>query len=135
MTQACTCEPGEAAQLGVLGQSTVDLCVEARDEHGGHRVDRRDVVAVRVRGGETGDVGLRDLAVAVGGEDERDVDVDAFCKHPADRRKALEGRRDLDHHVRAVDRGCQFECLGDGGLGVVREPRIDLERDATIDAT
>ena len=51
-----------------------------------------------------------------------------------DRLEALDGRGDLDHHVRAVDLGPELLGLGDGAGGVVREAGLDLDRHAAVDA-
>ena len=43
------------------------------------------------------------------------------------------GGGDLDQHVGPVDDLRQFQGLFDGGLGVVRQPRVDLDGDPPVD--
>ena len=79
------------------------------------------------------EVGVHHGAVPVEGEDQRDVDADALGDHRGDRRQPGEGGRDLDQHVRPVDDLGQFLGLRDGGRGVVRQPRVDLDGHPAVD--
>ena len=72
--------------------------------------------------------GVHDLVVAGQGEDQRDVDADALGQAGGDRRDALPGGRDLDEQVGPVDQPPQRPGLGDRRLGVVGQPRVDLDR-------
>ena len=65
-------------------------------------------------------------------EDQRDVDGDAGGDRLLDRGQALVRGGDLDQQVRAVDQAVQALGLVDRGLGVVREVRVDLERDPAV---
>ena len=67
-------------------------------------------------------------------EDQRDVDADRLGQAGGDRGQALARGRDLDEQVRPVDRPPQCPRLGDGGPGVVREPRVDLDRHPPVHA-
>ena len=72
--------------------------------------------------------------VALQREDQRHVDADALGQRRGDRRQARLGRRDLDEQVRPVDQPPQRLGLGDGLLGLVRQPRVDLDGDPAVDA-
>lgn len=61
------------------------------------------IVAVGGSLGDTLDVGVDDLLVAFQGEDQGDVHGDALGQGGGDGRQTFEGRRDLDHGVRAID--------------------------------
>ena len=68
-------------------------------------------------------------------EEQSQVAVDAFLFENFGGANALPGRRDLDEHVIAAN-ACGVILLDnaarlrDGGIGVVRESRIDFRRDA-----
>ena len=116
-----------------LVEALVGLGVHARDEERGDRGELAARVAAAVDEAlDAADVGLGDLAVALEREDQRDVDRDARGDRVLDRLQALDRRRDLDEEVRAVDQLVQALGLGLGGLGVVREVRVDLERDPAV---
>ena len=105
-----------------------------RDEEGGDGVDARQVDARGLRLLQAREVGVHDGAVAVEGEDQRDVDADAEADDLGDGREARLRRRDLDHDVRAVDQPGQLLGLGDGGRRVVGQARVDLDGDAAVAA-
>ena len=73
-------------------------------------------------------------AVALQREDQRDVDADALGERRGDRRQAGRGRRDLDEQVGPVDQPPQRLGLGDGRVGLVGQPRVDLDGDPAVDA-
>ena len=77
---------------------------------------------------------IHDPVVARQREDQRDVDADRLGQAGGDRRKPLARGRDLDEQVRPVDRPPQCPRLGDGGPGVVSEPRVDLDRHPPVHA-
>ena len=81
---------------------------------------------------EPADVGLGDLLVGLDREQQRDVDVDPLVDRLLDRADALRRARDLDHHVRAVDRLPVGARRCERPLGVVREVGGDLERDEAV---
>ena len=81
---------------------------------------------------EPGQIGFDDLFVDLLGEQQRDVDVDAFADELADRRQAGLGGRHLDHQVFAADRAPEPPRLGDCRLGAHREIRRDFEADISV---
>ena len=91
------------------------------------------VVAVGGSLGDAFDVGVDDLLVALQREDQGDVDGDALGEGGGDGRQAFQGRRDLDHRVRAVDLLPQLDGLLLGVLGVVGQTRVDLDGDTAVD--
>src|SRR5262249_1239473 len=96
----------------------IDGRVDAADEDTGHR---RQVVNRVACGGalfQGADVGLGDLYVIFYREDHRDVDVDPGGDAFADGGEAFGRGRNLDHHVRPVERGPQPFGLGDCAFGV-----------------
>ena len=114
-------------------EALVGLGVHARDEEGGDGRELAARVAAAVDEAlDAADVGLHDLAVALEREDQRDVDRDAGGDRVLDRLQALDRGRDLDEEVGAVDELVQADRLGLGLLGVVREVRVDLERDPAV---
>jgi hypothetical protein len=70
--------------------------------------------------------------VALEREDQRDVDRDAGGDRLLDRGQPLLGRRDLDEQVRPVDELAEPLRLVDRALCVVRQVRVDLERDPAV---
>ena len=90
-------------------------------------------MAVRGRLAEALLVGAHDLEVSLDREDERDIDTHSGRDDRGDGGKARFRRWDLDEGIRPIDRGPQFERLGDRRLGVVGKPWIDLDGDPTID--
>ena len=121
----------EEVLLAGLGEPLVDLGVHARDEEAGHRVDVERLARLLAALHPT-DVGLGDRAVGLDREQQRYVDVDAGGDRLLDRGHALLGARDLDHQVRPVDARPVVARLGERALGVVRERRLDLERDEAV---
>ena len=91
------------------------------------------VVAVGGSLGDAFDIGVDDLLVALQREDQGDVDGDALGEGGGDGRQAFQGRRDLDHRVRAVDLLPQLDGLLLGVLGVVGQTRVDLDGDTAVD--
>ncbi len=75
-----------------------------------------------------------DLFVAAHAEEQRDVDVDPLVERLLDRGQADLGRRDLDHHVRTVDRSVQMARVSQRRLGVVRQVGRDLEAHEAVSA-
>ena len=126
-------------RLGLVGaelvEPLVDLGVDAGDEERGDRVQAGQVGVARPGLLEAGEERVHDRAVAVEGEDQRDVDRDARAHHLGDGGQALDRRGDLDEHVRAVDRGREGLGLLDRPGGVVGEPRVDLDRHPAVLAT
>src|SRR6185503_10270681 len=107
----------------------VGLRVHARDEEGRHGGDAREVGAAGLREAlDAAQVGLRHLAVALEGEDQRDVARDAGGDRLLDRGQPLGRGGDLDEEVGPVDHRVEALGLLDRALRVVREPRVDLER-------
>jgi hypothetical protein len=76
--------------------------------------------------------GIHHLLVADQGEDQRDVDADPLGQARRDGRQSLPGGRDLDEQVGPVHQPPQEPRLGGGGLGVVGQPRVDLDRYAPV---
>ena len=73
------------------------------------------------------EIGAHDQFVALDREDQGDVDADALGERADDGRQALLGGGDLDQQVGSIDGLPQVAGLGDGGVGVSGQGRIDLE--------
>jgi hypothetical protein len=83
---------------------------------------------------EPGEVRVDDGGVALDGEQQRDVDVDAVGDRPVGGLDPGRGGGDLDHRVGAVDALPQVAGGGERGVGVVRERRVDLEAHEAVGA-
>ena len=110
----------------------VDLRVDAADEKARHAGNAADVLAFREPALEPRDVGLGHRLVGVVGEQQRDVDVDAFADQRADRRHAFRRAGHLHHQVRPVHPFVQAPRLGDRVLLAQREVGRDLEADVAV---
>ena len=110
----------------------VDLGVDPGDEERRHGEDPAEVEAGVAGLLEPAQVGVHDLAVALDAEDQRHVDADALGDRGRDRRQPLLGGRDLDVDVRPVHGLPQRLGRGDGGLGVVGQVGLDLDRDPAV---
>ena len=125
-------------RLGLIGadrvEPLVDLAVDPGDEERRDGVDLAQVVTVGRGLLQTADVGVDHPAVALQGEDQGHVDADPLGDRRGDRRQAGLGGRDLDQHVGPVDDLPQIGRLGDGGLGVHGQTRLDLDRHPAVDA-
>ena len=126
-------EPRAAREVGAAGglEALVDLGVDARDE------ERRDRVAVErlallVPALHRVHERLHHPLVGGDREEQRDVDVQPLVERLLDRRDARVGGRDLDHHVGAIDQAPVLARLLERALGVVGEPRRDLERHVAV---
>ena len=75
-----------------------------------------------------------DLFVGRLGEEQRDVDIDAFFQRLANCRKTLRRGRNLDHDVRAADGFPEPACLLDSGLGVKCQVRGNFETHVAVAA-
>jgi hypothetical protein len=111
----------------------LSISVNPGHEEAGHRGDAAQSLPVRRGPFEAFEVGVHDVAVALDGEDQRDVHADALPQRAGNRRQTLFGGRDLDQQVRPVDGLPQVQRLGQGGLGVVRQERANLQRHAAVD--
>ncbi len=113
--------------VDLLGKLLVDLRVDAAHEEAGDASDLAQVSPAFVQRLEARKECLHHLGVAVDREDQRDVDVVALGDLVFDRREALFGRRDLDHHVRS--RAPVVQILGelDRLPGAVGDRRPDLD--------
>src|SRR5690606_23568247 len=103
--EACVGDGGLATLRGVLTLSVklgIDLSIHTADEERSDGGEARQVVAVVASPLEAGEERLYHLAVALEGEDERDVDGDSEGQGLGDGGQALGSRGDLDHRVRAV---------------------------------
>ena len=114
------------------GEQGVGLGVDARDEERGDRGDGVDRLPARHAPLEAGEVGVDDLLVALDGEQQRDVDVDAAGGELLDRGDPGLGGGNLDHHVGPREALPQLERLLDGRRGVVGEVGRALERDEPV---
>ena len=92
----------------------------------------RQVVAGFLRGFQPGQVGVHHGPVPFDGEDQRHVDRDALADHRGDGRQAGFSGRDLDQQVGPVDDLPQLDGLQDRLVGVVRQPRIHLDRHPAV---
>ncbi len=80
---------GLAAQRRPFGQEAIHLRVHAGDEEGRHRGDMVNRQPGCETGVQAGQIGVHDEAVALDGEDQRHVDVDAGCNGIPDGRQSL----------------------------------------------
>jgi hypothetical protein len=90
-------------------------------------------VALRAGLFQAGQVGVDHLLVPVEGEDQGDVDADAFGQDLSDRGNAGLGRWDLDEEIRPVRVPVELGGRVERARGVVGEPRRNLERDPAVD--
>src|SRR5215472_1595442 len=67
-------------------------------------------------------------------ENQGDVDTDAFRQAGSDSRETLPGRGNLDEQVGPVDQPPQCSRLGNRGVRIAGEPRVDLYRNPAVDA-
>ncbi len=107
--------------------------IDAADEDAG---DRRHVVNRLSCGGalfQSSDVRLGDFFVIFYRKDHRDVDIDSGGDAFADGGNAFGRGGNLDHHVRAVERGPQALGFGDCGFSVARQQRRDFQADVTVE--
>ena len=81
---------------------------------------------------EAGEVGVDDLLVALDGEQQRDVDVDATGGELLDGGDAGLGGGNLDHHVGPREAPPQRQGLLDGRRGVVCQVGRAFERDEPV---
>ena len=118
----------------LLVELLVDGAVDAADEERGDAGDMGGIAALGDVFFQAGDIGLRDLAIDLLREQQRDVDADAFADQMFDRGQALRRRRHLDHQILALDVLPEPLGLGDGALGVHRQIGRDLEADEAVAA-
>ncbi len=116
-----------------LLEPTVGLRVDPRDEEARDRQHRAGVAARRDEPLEPAQVRLHDGPVAREREDQRDVDRAALRDAVLDRAEAGLRARDLDVEVLALDLLVEPDRLVERRVAVVREPRVDLERDEAVD--
>src|SRR5450830_1309000 len=121
-----------AGGLDPLVQQPVDQRVDARHEEARHRRRGADREIVLQSVLERLEVGVGDGLVLTHREQEGDVDVEALPQRLEDRRHALAGAGDLDHHVGAVHGGEKALGLGDGLLRVVGIGGRDLDGDEAV---
>ncbi len=69
-------------------------------------------LAARRQGFQPGEIRVRHLPVTRQPEQERNIDIDPFSRQVLDGRHALAGCRDLNHHIRAIDRTPQVTGFG-----------------------
>jgi hypothetical protein len=83
---------------------------------------------------QAGQVSVHHLAVSIDREDQRDVDRNPFRQNGGDGRQAGLGGRDLDKQVRPVDDFPQLDGLRDRLVGLVGQPRVDLDGHPAVDS-
>ncbi len=111
----------------------VDLGVHPADEERRHRPDAGERPARVEPLLQTRCVSVHDPAVALDGEDQRDIDADPVRDRGGDRRQTGDRGGDLDEQVGPIDLLPQVVRLVDRLLGLVGQPWVDLERDATVE--
>ena len=72
--------------------------------------------------------------MALEAEDQGHVDADTSTDSRGDRLETLDGRGDLDERVLAVDLLPELLSLSDRARSVVSKSRLDLDRDAAVEA-
>src|ERR671914_396459 len=133
---AASSAPGSWSAVGPVtssssAQAPVDLGVHTRYEEAGHRVHVHRLARVEAAL-HAPDIGLGHRDVRLDREQQSDVDVDALGDRLLDRRHALLGARDLDHHVGPVDAGPEVARLRERGLRVVRVRRLHFDRHEAV---
>jgi hypothetical protein len=123
-----------ASSVPIASEPLVDLGFDPGHEEAGHRGDPGQLLAVGRGLLQPVEVGAHDRAVALHGEDQRDVHAHALAERAGDRRQPGLGGRDLDQQVGPVDGLPQVQRLGEGALGVAGQARLDLQRDPPVDA-
>ncbi|MGY4314565.1 hypothetical protein ACVWW1_003892 [Bradyrhizobium sp. JR3.5] len=118
----------------LLVELLVDGAVDAADEEAGDACHMGGVAALGDVLLQALKIGLRDLAIDLLREQQRDVDADAFADQILDRRQALRRRRHLDHQVLAVNVLPEPLGLRDRALGVHREIGRHFEADEAVAA-
>ena len=99
------------------------------------RVDRTDLIdRLTITGPalQAFDVGARRLLVHLDREDQRNVDVVAAIDRLFDRRQALFGAGNFDHHVGAVNASPQLLDHRNGAGRIVSQQRRDLQADESV---
>jgi hypothetical protein len=109
-------------------EPAIRLGVDPAHEERRDRRDVRNVTTVVRKPFQPAQVCIDHFVVAREREDQRDVDVDPGRSRVFDRGEPFERRRDLDHHVRAVEPAEQIRGLRNGSRSVVPEIRVDLDR-------
>ena len=123
----------ERADLGIIALLQLRLHlflgerVDAAHEETGHGRDLVNRQPLRHAAFQSAQIRLHHLRINLVREDERDVDVDAIRDRLLDGRNAFRRGRNLDHHVRPIERGKQPLGLGRRGRGVVRKERRHFE--------
>jgi len=108
-------------------KSPVHLRVDARNEEGRNRLDGGQVVPIQPGTLEAGEIRVDHGVVALEAENEGHVDADTRRDGLRDGGEALDGGRDLDHRVRAVDGRPEPFSLRDRASGVAGEIWCDLD--------
>ena len=114
-------------------QSLVDFGVDSGDEERRNGMDGVQVVAGLLCGFQAGQVGVHHRAVPLDGEDQGHVYRNALGQNGGDGRQTGQCRGNLDQRVGPVNDFPQFDGLQDRLVGVVGQPRIDLDGDPTVD--
>ena len=116
-------------------EPAVDLGVGAADEERGHAGHARQVGDARGRPVfEAAQVRLGHLLVAGHREDQGHVDAASLGDHLPDGGQTLDCAGNLHHEVRPCDPLVQGAGSSGGGVGVVRQRRVDFNRHEAIGA-
>ena len=97
-------------------------------------MDRVQVMPGLLSGLEAGEVGRHHCTVAIDGEDQRDIDRNTFGENRRDGGQTGQRGRNLDQQIGPINDFPQLDRLQDRLIGVVRQPRVDLDRDPAVDA-
>ena len=115
----------------VVGQCGVQRTVYARDEEAGHNVDLVDRQACRHTFGDTAGIGGVGFQGLCAGEQQGQVDADAFGHQRFQCFHARIGGRHFNHNVFAVDGGAQAFGFFNGTGRVLRQFGGNFEADET----
>ncbi len=91
-----------------------------------------DVLALCSASLECGKEGFGDFFISRLGEEQCDIDVDAFFESLADRGEPFGRAGNLDHDVRAIHGLPQAPSFGERGFGVETKKRRDFQAHVTV---
>src|SRR5579885_3596567 len=123
---------GVARCLDALVKQLIDERVDAADEEAGDRGDAADILSLRVAILQRVQIGIGNLAIDLTGEDEGDVDVDAFGEGLAHGGDALWRGWNLNHQIGPVNHLPETAHLLERAFGVVGEVGRNFQADVAI---
>ena len=124
---------GDAQPIGQFGRHlAADRDVPAADEQRGDRGDGRVQPSFDAPL-DTTQIGMRRRDILLAREQQRDVDRDAGENRLLDGRKSFRRAGDLDEEVGLAGAPMEIARGRQGGVGVMRQQRRDLERHPAVD--